>query len=131
MLDAIIIGAGPSGLGASMALSGYLPYYTPACVVEDGRLQARLQSLHKGGAGSGPIQPGDVPRLSSGLRGRSNNPLALLFDALQHPGCDSGWQAPPCLELRKDRASALTHLLVDPALPGGQPPREPGVTPTA
>ena len=119
MLDAIIIGAGPSGLGASMALSGYLPYHTPACVVEDGRLQARLQSLHEGGAGSGPIQPGDVPRLSSGLRGRSNNPLALLFDALQHPGCDSGWQAPPCLELRKDRASALTHLLVDPALPGG------------
>lgn len=118
MLDAIVIGAGPSGLGASIALSGHLPHYTPACIVEDPRLEARLGALIASKS-DGLIQAADLPLLSSGLRGRSNNPLALFFDALQHPGVDTGYAAPSCLELRLDANAALSHLVVDPLPPGG------------
>ena len=113
ILDAIVIGAGPSGLGASLALSGYRPHHVPACAVENPALQARLR------AHVGELMLDALPNLAAGLRGRSNNPLALLFDALQHPGVDSGVRAPSCLELRLNDAAALSHVVVDPAPFGG------------
>ena len=82
VLDALIIGAGPSGLGASLALHGYRPHYTPQCTVESAALERRLRR-HLGLRPDGLITGSDVPSLASGLRGRSNNPLALLF-ALIH-----------------------------------------------
>ena len=118
VLDAIIIGAGPSGLGASIALSGYRPHYEPNCVVEDPHLDMRLRE-HLEAEPSGLISASKIPALASGLRGRSNNPVALLFDALQHPGVDRGWHSPSCLELRHDAGSAFNFAVVDSAPPGG------------
>ena len=117
-LDAIIIGSGPSGLGASLALSGLRPHYSPACAIADHQLQARLDSLlHED---KEPLISHDVvPRLAANLRGRSNNPMALLFDALQHPGVDQGRNAPSCLKLQHDTKAALSHIMLDPQPPGG------------
>ncbi len=40
-LDAVIIGAGPSGIGASLAFSGYRAHYVPHCVLNE---QPELQT---------------------------------------------------------------------------------------
>jgi hypothetical protein len=120
VLDAIIVGAGPSGLAASLALAGWRPHYVPKCTVEDDQLAQRLQALlHR--SPSGLLESAAVPALSNGLRGRSNNPAALLFDALHHPGADSQRVPNPrcCLELRHDPTAALSHVLLDPQKPGG------------
>ena len=114
ILDAVVIGGGPSGIGASLALAGWLPYHRNGCAVHDANLTRLLQELPDGALGGETI-----PRLAAGLRGRSNNPLALLFDALQHPGTDYGWRAPCCLELRHDPSAALDHAVIDPGPPGG------------
>ena len=115
VLDAIIIGAGPSGLGASIALSGYRPHYVPNCRLANSHLEKALKQ-HAGAAL-------DLAAIRSAppLTGRSNNPLALLFDALLHPGVDEGWRgAQPCLELRRHNDAALSHLILDHNPPGGQ-----------
>ena len=49
VLDAIIIGAGPSGLGASIALSGYRPHYVPNCRLANSHLEKALKQ-HAGAA---------------------------------------------------------------------------------
>ena len=47
ILDAIVIGAGPSGLGASLALAGWRPRFAPRCAVEDVTLQGAADAaLH-------------------------------------------------------------------------------------
>ena len=123
MLDAIVIGGGPSGLGASLALSGWQPHLVPGCTVADRALSLRLQQV----ASDGPIPLDALPALASGLRGRSNNPLALFFDALQHPGVDQGQRLESCLELHRAGAAepgaaepgGLRHLVLDPEPPGG------------
>ena len=116
ILDAIVIGAGPSGLGTSLALSGWRPHYVPNGLLPDAALRERLNSRVDE---TGAIPLDELPALASGLRGRSNNPLALFFDALQHPGVDSGMPVRSCLELRRSSGLALSHLLLDPAPPGG------------
>ena len=110
VLDAIVIGAGPSGLGASIALSGWRPHYVPRCPLEDRALERRLSAESLVSASRS---------LTAGLSGRSNNPLALLFDALQHPGVDRGSPQPSCLQLRRDPSAALTHVFLDASPPGG------------
>ena len=44
ILDAVVIGAGPSGLGASLALSGWRAHYNPACINPDEALESRLKN---------------------------------------------------------------------------------------
>ena len=69
----------------------------------------------------GRIPLAALPALSAGMRGRSNNLLALFFDALQHPGVDQGLQSRSCLELRRSGGDGevLRHLVLDPEPPGG------------
>ena len=43
MLDAIVIGGGPSGLGASLALSGWQPHLVTGSSVADRALSLRLK----------------------------------------------------------------------------------------
>ena len=111
-LDAIVIGAGPSGLGASIALAGWRARYVNRCAVESLELQNRLQR-------NGQLSLANTPVLAEGLKGRSNNPLALLFDALQHPGVDRGWSSPSCLDLLRDPDAELSHVVIDEAPFGG------------
>ena len=107
IFDAIIIGAGPSGLGASLALSGWQPRYKNNCAVDSPQLSTKLRSL------SSPLAEA-VRDLAGGLRGRSHNPAALLYDALQHPGVDRGVRGQPsCLELVHDPHAALSHVILD------------------
>lgn len=115
ILDAIVIGAGPSGLGASIALSGWRPHYVPGSLPN----AALRDRLHSRVDEKGAIPLNELPALASGLRGRSNNPLALFFDALQHPGVDSGMATRSCLQLRRSSGHALSHVVLDPAPPGG------------
>ena len=111
-LDSIIIGAGPSGLGASIALAGWRPRYVNRCALENIELMNRLQR-------DGQLSLAKFPMLAEGLSGRSNNPLALLFDALQHPGVDLGWSSPSCLDLVHDPEAELSHVVIDDAQFGG------------
>ena len=116
MLDAIVIGGGPSGLGASLALSGWQPHLVPGRSVADRALSLRLKQV----PADGLIPLDALPALAAGLRGRSNNPLALFFDALQHPGVDQGRPLESCLALEAGaEAGQLRHLVLDPAPPGG------------
>jgi hypothetical protein len=118
-LDAIIIGAGPSGLAASIALSGWRPHVSASCSVVDAKLSRALKD-HLRQTPSGLLTASSLPKLANGLKGRSNYPLALLFDALQHPGVDQGMRGmPSCLELQHDAASSVRHVMIDPAPPGG------------
>ena len=114
VLDAVVIGAGPTGIGASLAFSGWRPHYRPLCALEDARLAARLKQTP-----DGLIDAPLVRDLAAGLRGRSNNPSALLYDALQHPGVDRGLQMSSCLELRHDPNAVLDHIVLDPLRLGG------------
>lgn len=119
--DAIVIGAGPSGLGASLSLSGYSPYYAANCALASSALKDRL-APHKHDAARTPLTNDLVRSIApQQLQGRSHNPLALFFDGLQHPGVDSGWRgAPSCLELRRDGANEpLSHLVLDANPAGG------------
>ena len=122
MLDAIVIGGGPSGLGASLALSGWQPCLVPGRSVADRALSLRIKQQVPA---DGLIPMDALPALAAGLRGRSNNPLALFFDALQHPGVDQGRPLESCLALEAgaEAGAQLRHLVLDPAPPGGRCPR--------
>ena len=53
------------------------------------------------------------------MEGRSNNPVALLFDALNHPGVDVGDKLPSSLEWRYDQSKARSHMVFGRQCPGG------------
>ena len=81
---------------------------------------ASLMAEYLKSSPSGRLDDKAVRLLASGLRGRSNHPTALLFDALQHPGVDAGWHgAPSCLELKWEPDAALEHVVLDLAPAGG------------
>ena len=61
----------------------------------------------------------DLEYLSSGLEGRSLNPVALLFDALTHPDADTGQDRPSLLEWRHHQDKAIPHVVLGKRLPGG------------
>lgn len=103
-LAAIVVGSGPAALGASLALSGYRPHIAAGCSA-DTALAAMLPP-----AGSSLLEA-PLPELASGLRGRSHNPLALLFDALHQPGADGPHPRPSCLVLRRS-GRPLPHRVI-------------------
>lgn len=61
----------------------------------------------------------DLYYLGDGMEGRSNNPVALLFDTLNHPGVDVGDELPSSLEWRYDPSKAIPHLVLGKQCPGG------------
>lgn len=56
----------------------------------------------------------DLEFLSSGLEGRSTNPVSLLLDSLIHPCADIGLEIDPLIEWRKDGAEVnqLSSLFI-------------------
>lgn len=61
----------------------------------------------------------DLESLSEGLEGRSNNPVALLFDTLLRPNTDMDKTYPSSLRWEYDPAKAVPHIVVGREDPGG------------
>lgn len=111
--EVIIIGNGPSAIALSFMLSGYRPYYNGASLSNEYLMQ-RLQD-----AGNDSIFDMDLNYLSEGLEGRSNNPVALLFDQLFHPDADLGLDTPSALDWKYDRRHYIPHVVLGKTRPGG------------
>lgn len=54
-----------------------------------------------------------------GLEGRSSNPVALLFDTLNHPEADLGLELPSLLDWQKNKKHAIDHVVIGKGPPGG------------
>jgi hypothetical protein len=62
----------------------------------------------------------DLEFLSDNLDGRSNNPVALLYDALKQPNSDLGIDSPTCLNWKYEPFNEIDHLVIGKAPgPGG------------
>ena len=57
--------------------------------------------------------------LSEGLEGRSDSPVAKLFDALLQPGTDLGMDLPSNIVWSYDQCQSVSHLVVGDQMPGG------------
>ncbi|KAG9275894.1 oxidative stress-induced growth inhibitor 2 [Astyanax mexicanus] len=110
----VIIGNGPSGICLSYLLSGYTPYLDPAAVHPNPILYHKLQE-----AKHLPITEQSLEYLSEGLEGRSENPVAVLFDTLLHPNADLGFEFPSVLQWRLEKKHHVPHLVLGKATPGG------------
>ncbi|XP_023340826.1 oxidative stress-induced growth inhibitor 2 [Eurytemora carolleeae] len=108
----VIIGNGPSGISLSYMLSGNWPYYTGES--EDELLHTRLQQEP-----DLSLVEQDLAFLSDGLEGRSNNPVSLLLDTLQHPQADLGLDLPSLLDWRQDTSRRVKHVVLGRGKPGG------------
>jgi hypothetical protein len=61
----------------------------------------------------------DLEYLSEGLEGRSNNPVALLFDILTKPNADLGSEVPSTLSWAKREKGICDHVVLGKGQPGG------------
>lgn len=57
--------------------------------------------------------------MSEGLEGRSNNPVALLLDTLNHPLADLGQDQETHLEWRHEETKVIPHVVLGKGPPGG------------
>lgn len=64
-----------------------------------------------------PLQ--DLDYLSEGLEGRSQSPVALLFDALLRPDTDFGGNMESVLTWKHQKERAIPHVVLGRNLPGG------------
>ncbi|KAI4467164.1 hypothetical protein MML48_2g00016134 [Holotrichia oblita] len=110
--DVVIIGNGPSGIALSYMLAGNIPYVT-SNDHPDEMLSARLALS----VGQSLINE-DLEFLSSGLEGRSTNPVSLLLDSLTHPCADIGLEIEPLIEWRK-KGTEIDHIVFGKGPPGG------------
>lgn len=126
VVEVVIIGSGPAALGLSSALSGFLPYY--AAAHHDASIHNKIVKECTRAARKLCKDPEDVPltaidlqRVSSGLTGRSNNPVALFFDALFHPQADGSIYPPPasCLKIQHDPTGEISHVFIGEGQIGG------------
>ncbi|XP_020844930.1 oxidative stress-induced growth inhibitor 1 [Phascolarctos cinereus] len=113
-LPVIIIGNGPSGICLSYLLSGYTPYVKADAVHPHPLLQKKLsEKPHVS------ILDQDLDYLSEGLEGRSQSPVALLFDALLRPDTDFGGNTESVLTWEHQAERMIPHLVLGRNLPGG------------
>ncbi|XP_007477295.2 oxidative stress-induced growth inhibitor 1 isoform X1 [Monodelphis domestica] len=113
-LPVIIIGNGPSGICLSYLLSGYTPYVKADAVHPQPLLQKKLTEKP-----DVSILDQDLDYLSEGLEGRSQSPVALLFDALLRPDTDFGGDTESVLTWEHQAERTIPHLVLGRNLPGG------------
>lgn len=132
----IVVGNGPSGMTMAAVLAGWRPYYVsnhphPA-------IHSVVSSHIRNYAAAMSVSPAqvslldlDLPAIAMelGLRGRSNNPVALLADQLLMPMKDAGRTSPSCLEMRHT-AAVVPHVVIGSAAAGGSWNAMPEATPT-
>lgn len=111
--EVVVIGNGPSAITLSYLLAGNWPYYSD----QDHSNEYLLYRLRENADKS--LVEQDLEFLSSGLEGRSSNPVSLLFDALNHPDADLGIENPSVLNWRYDCDKEITHTVLGRGLPGG------------
>ncbi|KAH9503500.1 Oxidative stress-induced growth inhibitor 2 [Bulinus truncatus] len=111
--EVIVVGNGPSAIALSFMLAGNRPYYN-GHILSNEYLTKRLQE-HAGMA----ITDMDLPYLCDGLEGRSNNPVALLFDSLFHPDADLGADNPPAMDWKYQKEFEIPHVVLGKTKPGG------------
>ena len=132
--EVIIIGNGPSGLCTSYMLAGNWPYWNKNKVLDE-YLQMRLESINNKYSLIEQVWASfffpinlfiyyfffvkDLEFLSDGLEGRTQNPIALLFDYLNNPGSDLGYNLESCLEWVYDENKSIDHLVIGKTPPGG------------
>lgn len=95
-------------------LSGNWPYYAADAIHPVEFLHHRLDSNR-----SKSIVMQDLCMLSEGLEGRSDNPVSLLYDTLNHPDADMGVDLPSCLSWVFHPERRIDHVVIGRALPGG------------
>ena len=61
----------------------------------------------------------DLEYLSNNLEGRSNNPVAVLFDVLTHPDADVGIEETSLLEWKHHPERAIEHVVLGKSGIGG------------
>jgi len=119
-VDVVVVGAGPAGVAAAHLLNGHHPRLIRPH--PDPRLQKILAHEVADSVNGWVLDVADLRSLTSGLSGRTNNPVANLGDTLLCPGADGGPRtaAPPCVEMqfRPDRALNVA-LVGDDAKVGG------------
>ncbi|XP_060041091.1 oxidative stress-induced growth inhibitor 1 isoform X2 [Erinaceus europaeus] len=113
-LPVVIIGNGPSGICLSYLLSGYTPYLKPDTVHPHPLLQRKLAE-----APGVSLLDQNLDYLSEGLEGRSQSPVALLFDALLRPDTDFGGNLESVLIWKHQKERAIPHLVLGRNPPGG------------
>ncbi|XP_053905310.1 oxidative stress-induced growth inhibitor 1 [Malaclemys terrapin pileata] len=113
-LPIVVIGNGPSGICLSYLLSGYIPYIKRGSVHPHPILQRKLEETPEV-----PIIDQDLEYLSEGLEGRSQSPVALLFDTLLRPDTDFGGTAESVLTWWHETHRAIPHLVLGRNPPGG------------
>ncbi|XP_048211511.1 LOW QUALITY PROTEIN: oxidative stress-induced growth inhibitor 1 [Perognathus longimembris pacificus] len=104
----------PSGICLSYLLSGYTPYARPDAAHPHPLLQSKLAQ-----APGVSILDQDLEYLSEGLEGRSQSPVALLFDALLRPDTDFGGDMDSVLTWRLQTERAVPTWVLGRNLPGG------------
>lgn len=57
--------------------------------------------------------------MEQGLEGRSNNPVSLLMDTLNHPCADLGLELPSLLEWHHHPECQVDHIVIGKGPPGG------------
>ncbi|GAB6032582.1 Oxidative stress-induced growth inhibitor 2 [Chamberlinius hualienensis] len=110
----VIVGNGPSAISLSYMLSGNWPYYASDALHPNEFLHMRLDSNR-----SKSVIMQDLCMLSEGLEGRSDNPVSLLFDTLNHPDADLGVDLPSCLNWLYHPDRRIDHVVIGRSLPGG------------
>ncbi|XP_005413289.1 PREDICTED: oxidative stress-induced growth inhibitor 1 isoform X2 [Chinchilla lanigera] len=110
----VIIGNGPSGICLSYLLSGHMPYVKPDAAHPHPLLHRKLAE-----ASGRCLLDQDLDYLSEGLEGRSQSPVALLFDALLRPDTDFGGTADSVLSWKRQKERAVPHLVLGRGPPGG------------
>ncbi|CAM5092913.1 unnamed protein product [Natator depressus] len=113
-LPIVVIGNGPSGICLSYLLSGYIPYTKRGSVHPHPILQRKLEETPEVS-----IIDQDLEYLSEGLEGRSQSPVALLFDTLLRPDTDFGGTAESVLTWWHKTNRAIPHLVLGRNPPGG------------
>ncbi|ODM98978.1 Oxidative stress-induced growth inhibitor 2 [Orchesella cincta] len=119
--DVVVVGNGPSGIVLSYFLAGNWPYYNGCGESINEMLHYRLlaaSSATKNPQNSSIVEQ-DLRFLAQGLEGRSTNPVALLFDILNHPDADLGLELPSLLEWQNNPKHAVEHVVLGKGPPGG------------
>ncbi|XP_046865080.1 oxidative stress-induced growth inhibitor 2-like isoform X2 [Xenia sp. Carnegie-2017] len=114
----VIIGNGPSGISLSHLLSGNLPYYKGQNIGSNHSTSTLLHEKCQESSEFSIVEQ-DLQYLSEGLEGRSQNPVALLFDHLNQPQADIGMHEESLLTWRLCSDKHVDHLVIGQGLPGG------------
>jgi hypothetical protein len=125
-----VVGNGPSALAASALLSGHWPFYVqphPHRPLHDAIETERARVAAASRKNTRDVSLLELD-LTAALRvvgsmegGRSNNPWALLVDALLHPDADGrrGAADYTCLEVRHLPGRSIEHVLIGRGPAGG------------